>query len=892
MRLTFGHSDLVLALTLVSVIACLFVAVDRIQFSTDRTQLLGPEDPVQKSYGIYRDDVGGNADIVVLVIGTPLEVQAAIDQLGGSLLKERRLFEGVFFKMEIPQLANHALYFLPYRDLLTLKEQLAIFQPWLAAMKKGLPETLARLERLPDEEAMVFLQRLSPILSRVLAGLATSVTSRGDGPYLSPLPAVRAESRLLENNEFKPGQTTFYNSIGSGRTCMLIARPTDRSGSFQKDLQTVVRLRELVADAWRFHPSVKFMVSGEPVIDIDEMVVARDDAVRCGLTALVLASLVLMMAFREPVGPLCAVAALLVGLCFSCAFAGLSVGTLNLLTVHFATILTALSLTFAVQLLSHFKELRSLTPGLEISREIWEQAVAEAGPGTFLGALGAAVAFWSLQFTNFRAAAELGLITGSGVLLTFFSMWVVLPILMERLGNRGTVRPLRLPGLADVGRELHSRMWGVLIAALFITLYSATWLNRVSFNYDLLSLQPPESESVAVEGYLQSLGYSSLYAVSTASSLERARQLTRRFQAVESVARVESVTEYLPLDVERKRPLVRAILGVAGEMGSLPRLDGFLDSGAQFRSATQLLRLQGLFQRFTDRLDKLLSDHPESEEKQILTPVLVVLKSLLKQTSPGPLEAGLRQYERQLTKELETYLSFLRRQKPSPPDLLAHLPEALADRSISKSGKFVLRIFPRADCWKREALVKFVASLRRVDPDVTGTPILIHHYLKELRTAYSEAGLYALAAIALFLLLHYRSLVEAGLALFPKLLAVVWMIGIMGVAGVSFNVANFLALPITMGIGLVFGINVLNQCRRDGVEALFESATANSVLLSGVVMTIGFASFIRANHLGVSSFGFVMAVGVAANILTSLMVLPAILGSWERVRRSRGYKCH
>lgn len=861
--------------------------MDRLEFSTDRTQLLAPEDPIQKSYGEFRDDVGGNYDIVVLVSGSPLEVRAAIDQLGGLLLEDREFFEGVFFKLEIPQLTNRALYFLSYSDLLVLKDQLELLRPWFPAMKGGLPGVLQHLDRTPDEEALAVLRQISPTLQRVLMGLAASLTSRGEGVYLSPLPAFEPESRLLRGSQFKPGETVFYNSVGSDRACMLIARPRDLSGSFSSDSKTVARLRSLVLEATRTHPDVDIMVSGEPVINIDEMVVARDDAVRCGLTALVLASLILIIAFQDPVGPLCAVTALLVGLCLSCAFAGWSVGTLNLLTVHFATILTALSLTFAVQLLGHFKELRSLSPHPRNSREVWEQAVSEAGPETFLGALGAAVAFWSLQLTNFRAAAELGLITGTGIILTFFSIWIILPILVDSTQSLGGSLPLRLPGFEYVGRNLYSRMSWVLIAALIMTLYSAGWLNRVSFNYDLLSLQPSGSESAKVERYLQSLGYSSLYAVSTASDPEEARQMTRRFQALEPVARVESVTEYLPVDVERKRPVVANILATVGEVGDLPHLDGFLNSGLQYRTASQLLNLQTLFQNFTAQLNRLFSTLPEGAEKQNLIRAISLLDDLLKQTSPGPLEAGIRQYERQLYRELESYKTFLKQQEPSPPNLLEHLPQALVSRSLSKSGKFVLRIFPRANCWKREALVKFVAGLRTVDPEITGTPVLVLHYLEELRTAYSQAGIYALVAIALFLLVHYRSIVEAGLALFPKLLAVVWMIGVMGLAGESFNAANFLALPITMGIGLVFGISVLSQCRRAGVNSLSASATANAVLLSGVVMTVGFASFTRANHLGVASFGFVMAAGVSANVLTSLVVLPAILGSWEKISGNR-----
>jgi predicted RND superfamily exporter protein len=177
---------------------------------------------------------------------------------------------------------------------------------------------------------------------------------------------------------------------------------------------------------------------------------------------------------------------------------------------------------------------------------------------------------------------------------------------------------------------------------------------------------------------------------------------------------------------------------------------------------------------------------------------------------------------------------------------------------------------------------RFVLELREVDPNVTGTPLLIYYYLQELRQAYSSAGRNAFLVICVLLLLHFRSLREAGLAVFPKLLAVIWMIGSMGVAQVSFNPANFLALPITLGIGLIFGVNVLSECRRGGVAGLLASSTGVAVLLSGLTAMIGFSAFLTASNRGLASFGFAMAVGVGANLLSSLLTLPALLAILAR----------
>jgi hopanoid biosynthesis associated RND transporter like protein HpnN len=885
LRVTLARPALVLLLSLISILASLYLTATRLEFSTDRTQLLDPDHPIQKGYRDFREEFGGSADLVVLVSGQPVQVRQTVDQLGQAL-KADPSFKDVLFRLDVPELTRHSLYYLSYPDLRNLQRQASALESWWPAQPGRAPDLFETLESHSDQQIQQLLEPVTSILAAALEGALQSFKTRGEGPYLSPIPVLLPESERLAGTTFKPGQTTFYNTVGHEGACMVIARPADPSGSFSADSLTIARLRQIVRRVSLDHPAVNCLVSGEPVINTDEMVGARNDAVKCSLTALVLVSLLLVLAFGNLLRPLCAVVALLVGLCWSFAFAALSVGTLNLLTVHFATILSGLCMTFAIQLLAHYQDMRSRPGETRAPREVLEVAVSETGLQTFIGALATAVAFWTLHFTNFRAAGELGLITGTGVLLTFAAIWILFPVLVHLAEGDRPVQAMRIPGFATLGRWLNARPGAVLLASLAITAYSLTWINRVPFNYDLLSMQAKGSDSVEVEHLLQTLGYSSLYAVVTAHSLEEVSALTTRLQSLPTVSHVESVASLLPRDVQRKRQAVEAILRAVKHISSapFPRIDDFMQSGQRYRSARQLLRLRDHFQAQAGRLRAILLRLPRSKDQQRLLAAFDKLKELLGGNSPGPLEAGLRSYEKRLYDELESYREFLLRQEASPPDVLAAMPAELRSRSVSSKGNYALRIFPRADIWQREPMGKFVHQLEAVAPKVTGTPLLIYYYLEELRLAYSSAGRNALLVIAVLLLIYYRSPLQAGLALFPKLLGVIWMIGLMGLGGVSFNAANFLALPITLGIGLVFGVNILSQCRQNGVEGLFASATGSGVLLSGLVATLGFASFALANHLGVASFGYVMAAGVGANMVTSLGTLPALLAFWDKRR--------
>jgi uncharacterized protein len=884
LRFTLRHPGWILLLAVLSVGASLYLTMTRLAFSTDRTQLLDPEHPIQRSFGAFREEFGGNTDLVVLVMGNPRHVRPAVDQLGEALVEDKDYFQDVLYRLDMPEIARHSLYFLSYLDLRKLESQVTSLESWVPAINQGFPTMVDGLLHRDKADVLQLIEPLSPVLAKVYEGALRSLESRGEAAYESPLPIFAPELERLRGTTFKPGQTTFYNTVGKDSACMLIARPTDSSGAFSADKQTIARLREQVARVSSEHPRVSCLVSGEPVINIDEMVGARDDAVKCSLTALVLVSLILTLAFSDVIRPLCAVLSLLIGLSWSFAFAAVTVGTLNLLTVHFATILVGLSMTFAIQLLSHYQDQVSQNLADRPRVEILEEAVSETGLQTLIGAVTTAVAFWTLHFANFRAAGQLGLITGTGVLLTFFSIWTFFPVLVRLTEGQRTARPLRIPGFQVLGKLICGRVWWALVVSLMITFYSATWINRVDFNYNMLSLQAAGSDSVRVEHLLQSLGYSSLYAVATATTVSEVQSLTLRYQALPTIAHVESVATLLPKDIERKHQPIETILRIVQQIDGVPHLDDFLGSGRAFRTARQLLSLKSLLEALSPRLRELFAALPEGADRTRLLKAFEQLSSSLEKGSPGPLEAGLRRYENQLFAELVEYKVFLDRQLPTPPDVLGSLPPALRSRSISKDGRYSLRIFPRANCWEREPLAQFVADLEGTDSGVTGTPLLIYYYLEELRQAYSSAGTNALLVISVLLLLYYRSLVQAALALFPKLLGVVWMIGAMGLCGMTFNAANFLALPIILGIGLVFGINILSEYHRTGVEGLYTSATGGAVLLSGVVATVGFASFALAQHVGVASFGSVMAAGVVANMLTSLGTLPALLGGWERIR--------
>ena len=863
-----------LALGVALALFSLWLAYHRLSFTTDRTQLLDPHNPVQMDWARYREKFGNTTDYVVLIRGQNEEqARQATDLLGGALERSPR-FQHVFYRLDLPKASTHGLYFLRLEELRQLKSWLTGARPWLELLAAH-PRPAMLLRQLglllQNPALQPPLRPFLPMLVRPLAGLADSLESGGRAPFHSPMGRFQADVQMLEGRTVRPGQTVFYNQLTDGKTFMLVALPSDMSGSFLADIATLQELEHLVSGVRRQIPEAYIMVTGEPAINTEEMITARRDATRCAAAALLFTSLVLVLAFGQITRPLCAVISLLLGLCWSIGFAALTVGQLNLLTVHFVTILTGLGITFSIQLLSEFQKVRAQGKDADSAvtsslREARHQAV---------GAITTAIAFLSLHFTAFRAGAELGWITGMGVLLCYLSTLTMLPSLLLLVESqrpcKGYPRYARM--LVPLELWLRRRPQLVCLVSLGWTLAACTYLGRIPFDYNLLHLQAADAEAIRVEAYLQRIGYSTLYAISLAPNAAEARQRAQKFQALASVSRVESVLSLEPNQAASKTQVIGELVQLA------PRLR--LPGRPAPLGATQLLQMYESYLNLRGSIDRSVRSLQNEPDGPRLQKAITRLEKLLNPENPGPIASGLQSYQQDLLNDLKTQLTILREQRVEPPDMLKLVPPEVRMRSIAADGTVCLRIFPKGNCWERIPLGHFISDLSTVDKSVTGTPVLIFNYLEQLRSAYGISGRNAMLVIVFLLLGYYRSLRWASLALLPKLLGVAWMIGFLGVIHAEFNAANFLALPLTLGIGLIFGMESLRMSRLPYRPLMCRQSAGFAVGLSGLTTLVGFSTLMAAEHRGVASFGLVMSVGVAMNLLTSLVFLPALLGSWR-----------
>src|SRR5581483_2688969 len=158
----------------------------------------------------------------------------------------------------------------------------------------------------------------------------------------------------------------------------------------------------------------------------------------------------------------------------------------------------------------------------------------------------------------------------------------------------------------------------------------------------------------------------------------------------------------------------------------------------------------------------------------------------------------LQQFEQLMTRDLADDLHRLRDVSAPRPITVDDLPGCLRERYVGEHGKWLLRIFGKESLWNFEPLERFVAAVRTVDPDATGKPFTTLEGLKAMKNGFLWAGVYALVAMVLVLLLDFGKLKHTLLALLPLAMGVVATLGLMALCGAALNPANMIAFPLIL----------------------------------------------------------------------------------------------
>ena len=105
---------------------------------------------------------------------------------------------------------------------------------------------------------------------------------------------------------------------------------------------------------------------------------------------------------------------------------------------------------------------------------------------------------------------------------------------------------------------------------------------------------------------------------------------------------------------------------------------------------------------------------------------------------------------------------------------------------------------------------------------------------------------------------------------------------------IRLNFLNFVAIPITIGIGAEYAHNIVQRYRSEGPDKLEHVivSTGGAVTLCSLTTTIGYLALLMSINRGIRSFGLSAAVGEITCLCAAVLWLPALF-VWRAQNRAR-----
>jgi predicted RND superfamily exporter protein len=630
-------------------------------------------------------------------------------------------------------------------------------------------------------------------------------------------------------------------------------------------------------------------MTGMPALSYDDMTSGFEDMGYGSIFSLVAVFTLLVLAFRMWTSPILAITNLMMGITWTMGFIALTIGRLNMFTLMFAIILIGLGIDFAIHMNATFSMARS--QGMSI-REAVREMYGRAGAGVVTGAVTTSAAFFAMTLTGLDALVELGLVLGTGILLTLLASLTVLPamfVIHARVGERRRkgkeihAKPVRLsfPFLGKLGELVGRRPWPVLIAFAAITAALVVPIRGAEFEGDMLEILPQERPSITLHRDIQErFELNPDYVMITSKSLEETRPIVKRLKKNRLVGRVDAITDLVPSEKEQRKR-ARIVAGIRErmeEVGKGPHDQVTEEQAKRFLDELGRLQLnvveigQLAFTSVKLRLKRACDGLSGGEDEKFSR--ILALKKRLEGTDD--LARRLADYQRAYVPRLAAKLA---RMADTSPIAAESLPENIRERYMSAEGNNLVTVYASVNLWQGDAKDLFLAAMEKATERVTGSIIL----MDKLITLVGSRGFYAtvlsLGAVFLILLIDFRHLGYALLGMMPLVVGFAWMVGLFVITGWKFDLANVMGFPLILGIGIDDAVHVLHAVRRQGTGAMPDVLrhTGRALLLTSLTTGIAFGSIATASHVGMAGIGMLLALGVASCFVASVVLLPALM---------------
>lgn len=630
-------------------------------------------------------------------------------------------------------------------------------------------------------------------------------------------------------------------------------------------------------------------MTGMIVVGKDEMETSEQGLGASMSIAFILIIALMVLAFRMYSAPLLAGVPLLVGIIWTAGAAGLFIGRLNIMTAMYMVALLGLGIDYAIHIFSAYIQGRD--DGLD-----WLDALKAAYqisvPGIVTGALTTAAAFFALAFARTEIMRELGIIAGLGILCEAAAMLLLIPpllgrrhIALEKKGKPDSIsrKKVRIKSslTGRLGRlvSAHPGLFVLMLLSAGILLAFAA--PGVEIEDNLMKMEAKGLESIELQDQLvEEFGMAPDGMFILGNDLAELETLSEKIEELETVASVDSVSDYLPSEsVQRARAaLIDQYKLLLADRGTPEEeIEPYLLLDEIFRLEMNLVELGDLaYLGNMERLSPVLNEITgiNNEGAKYRESVFDRLASSLDIETAGEALYLLQE-------EVDSAMgSMLESMADSSQIHQEKLPAMIRDSFISRQGdEYLLAVNAEENPWDGEKRKAFRDQLETVTDRATGLILVADQLTYMATTDGVRSSIIALIVVGLILLADFRNLKLTLLTFLPLLLSFAGLFGIMALTGIKFDFINIIAIPLLIGIGIDDAVHINHRYRLEGrgkMDRVIER-TGTAVLLTTVTTIIGFASFIPSIMRAMRSTGIVLSIAMALAFLYSILFHPALL---------------
>jgi hopanoid biosynthesis associated RND transporter like protein HpnN len=606
-------------------------------------------------------------------------------------------------------------------------------------------------------------------------------------------------------------------------------------------------------------------LTGQVPMNDDQFSVIRQSALRDTLTAVLGVLAILWLALRSWKIIVAVFFSLMVGLAATAALGLAAVGSFNLISIAFFVLFVGLGVDFGIQFSVRYRAERHECDDL---RDALRNAARKAGDPLALAAAATAVGFFSFLPTSYSGLSELGLIAGFGMLIAFVCSITLVPAMIATLNPAGETEPVGFKSLAPLDHFLQRHRIAVIAITILAVLAGTPLLWHLPFDFNPVNLQNPDSASVVTYRRMQrNPETSGNDAEILASSLDDANSKAKILASIPEVSRTLTLSSFIPVDQEQKIAAIKA----ASQRG----LGKMLNPAQRQPAATDPERIAAI-RTAADNLSEA-AGNATGAGADAARRVSALLKRL------ADADAATRdRVEAAVAPPLTYDLDRLGKSLDPSPVTIKTLPPNLVRDWMLPDGRARVQALPNGNPNDTNVLRSFATAVLRAEPSATGAAVSYYESGKTVTDAFVEAGILALAAIAILLFIVLRRVTDVLLTLIPLLLAGAVTLEVCVLSNFALNFANIIALPLLLGVGVAFKIYYI-MAWRAGKTDLLQSTLTRAVIFSAMTNAVAFGSMWSSNYPGMSSMGKMMALALLCTMAAAVLFQPVLMGKPRQI---------